>query len=477
MLLKVRSWIILGYLVSLGMLLLLGILVFIDMGWVKTRLDHVEAADDLTAIVLDARRGEKNYLLYRDAGDREEVDRGLDRLDGAAAALESAIDQGPRRAGVSELARSRGEYRAAWKALVAILAADPRQSIGAPAVEKAVERTREAGRLLQETTREVSSRERAGIADILRNSRVLLVLAFLLTTGMAVAIGYAVSSRIVSPLRRLEETTKRVAKGDFSPVPPGVEPGELESLVRAFNMMTKEIESRQEQLVQARKLASVGTLTSGVAHELNNPLSNILTTVQRLREEEADLSPGERDRLLNLAERETGRATEIVRKLLDFAREQPAERTIQSVSGLVAEAVELVRNQAAIQGVDVEIRVPAGVPEVLVARGEIQQVLVNLFLNAIQAMPDGGTLSVEARRGQDSFVEIAVRDTGRGIPPEHLDRIFDPFFTTKGVREGTGLGLSVSYGIVRRHGGTILVQSEVGKGSTLTVRLPAGGGS
>jgi two-component system NtrC family sensor kinase len=241
---------------------------------------------------------------------------------------------------------------------------------------------------------------------------------------------------------------------------------------------TAALKQAQQALVQSEKLASLGTLSASIAHEINNPLAGILTFARLMSR---TLESGEVDdaaraaclKNLGLIQRETERCTRIVRSLLDFARARPIELlTVDAVSAL-EEALSLTQHKLQLQQVVLE-RDLDGPAVVRGDFGQLRQVFVNLALNACDAMEKGGTLSVTSRKVDDGrFVEIALADTGAGIAPEHLSKIFDPFFTTKQM--GTGLGLSVVYGVVEKHGGSMKAQSRVGEGTTMTVRLPLAG--
>ncbi len=463
--------ILLGYLLGFLAFLVLGALAYFDLGRVTERLAFVETADDLRDLALEVRRHEKNYLLYRDAASRQALETDLARLTRMAGDLEPEIRQTGETV-LEEFDRALDGYREALGSLTRFLQERSDLEPDDPALQPRAEGVRETGRRLERAAQAVSRVERERIAMTLKSSRTILVMGILLTVVAGVLVGRGMARKIVLPLRRLEETTRRISHGDFSPIPEELQRDEVGSLVHAFNVMVEELRLHQEQLLQSRKLAALGTLTSGVAHELNNPLSNISTSAQILREERKELRPEERLRYLRQIEEQTERAKEIVRNLLDFAREREPQHAPRQLGAILEDALALVQNQARLAQVTVEKRCPDTLPAVVADEVQLQQVFVNLFLNAIQAMPGGGTLRVTAVEA-GSALEIAVSDTGVGIAPEHLERIFDPFFTTKGVGEGTGLGLSVSYGIVRKHGGEILVESQVGKGTTFTVRLPA----
>jgi len=225
----------------------------------------------------------------------------------------------------------------------------------------------------------------------------------------------------------------------------------------------------RQQIGQSEKLASIGRLAAGVAHEINNPLTGVLTFAHLLRDK-PNLDQQDKEDV-DLILRETSRAADIVRRLLDFSRERPPTKEALSVNDVIRNTITLVRNQKAFKTVNITENFESDLPKVYGDVNQLQQVLVNLCLNATAAMPDGGDLSLATERVPGA-VRIRVTDTGCGIPAENLHRIFDPFFTTKPVGKGTGLGLSVSYGIIEQHGGKIEARSKPGEGTTFTITLP-----
>ncbi len=232
----------------------------------------------------------------------------------------------------------------------------------------------------------------------------------------------------------------------------------------------KEAEAR---LIQAAKLAAVGEMAAGVAHELNNPLTTVVGFTELALEDLPPELPARDD--LELVLKEARRARSVVRRLLDFARQGETSRIRADLNEIVDDVMVLTKHLLHTSRVQPEIRLKKSLPWVLVDRNQIKQVVINLVNNALYAMPDGGRLVVETdvqSRYRRRWLSLSVRDTGVGIPPENLSRIFEPFFTTRGGRGGTGLGLSVTYGIVTDHGGMIEVESEVDAGATFIVWLP-----
>ncbi len=286
------------------------------------------------------------------------------------------------------------------------------------------------------------------------------------------------------PVQQLIEASNQVSQGNFSPEIGPISQSEIGVLQKTFKEMLTSIQERDKRqkvesetkLLQSEKQASVGKLAGGVAHEINNPLTGIVTfTHMLLRRNDI---PEEVRADLETIGQETERVRKIVKGLLDFSRQTELDRESTDVNRLVRQAITLVENQALIKGVNLTFEPGDGLSMVTLDRNQMQSVLLNIIINALDATDPGGSITITTNIGISTSkpgqkgIEILCTDTGCGIPPENLNRLFDPFFTTKEVGHGTGLGLSVSYGIVERHGGTIWVQSKVGKGSTFKVWLP-----
>ena len=313
----------------------------------------------------------------------------------------------------------------------------------------------------------------------LASGRMRLVLLALIASGAgSLALWGLIRTLVLRPVRALAETTRRVAAGDLGATAPVTATHEVGELARSFNAMTARIADTQRQLAQADKLASVGRLAAGVAHEINNPLTGVLTYSSLLLERTA-VADDRAD--LEVIVRETKRCREIVRSLLDFSRPAAPKRAPTDLNEVVRRAIAVVINQLTLARVHLSLDLAGALPSVPADANQIQQVLVNLLLNAADAVGDaGGTITVATRtvlmdsEGENPAapgVEVSVRDDGAGIPADRLSRVFEPFFTTKGGR-GNGLGLAVSWGIVEAHGGRISVESHVGDGSHFAVRLP-----
>jgi len=322
-----------------------------------------------------------------------------------------------------------------------------------------------------------------------------LVLSFFLVAILGVILAQLmvvfVTSRITKPLKGLVFATERIAQGDLDYEVPVESADELGNLATSFNKMTKTLKSSDEeirkrstaleranqelretqvQLIQTEKLSSLGRLAAGVAHELNNPLTGVMTFSHLLlknAQDEATKSD------LEIIIRETTRCREIIKGVLDFARQNPPQRKLCYINGVIEKTLSLLQHQAVFHNITIGRKLDESLPQIWIDENQIEQVIMNIALNAAEAMNGQGILSVSSGVSQGGdFVEVRVSDTGMGILQENLSKIFDPFFTTKDPQRGTGLGLSVSYGIIQKHHGDIIVESEVGKGTTFTVRIP-----
>ena len=254
---------------------------------------------------------------------------------------------------------------------------------------------------------------------------------------------------------------------------PLIEEGDIVGVVEISRDISDEI-NIQKTMMQQEKLASVGRLSAGVAHEINNPLTTILTTAMLLQEDIDSEDPMHAE--LETIAKETLRCRKIVTSLLDFARQSRPNKKANDVNAIIKESVLLTKKQAAFKDIDVHMDLTADLPQLHLDKGQIQQVLINLTLNAIESTPAGGSISLSTSLStRRRRVEISVSDTGEGIPEELMDKVFDPFFTTK--EEGTGLGLAITHGIIEQHGGTIEAQSRETGGTTFLIKIPLGTGN
>ena len=342
--------------------------------------------------------------------------------------------------------------------------------------------------------------------NLQQHATYLVLVALGVVMLVAASVGWLLHRLIYVPLNDLESGARKIASGtlthsipvrsddDFGHVADSINHmttalktsmAQTEELVQTLaskvEEKTRELQTSQAEVMQGEKLASIGLLASGIAHELNNPLTGILTFTSLLRKKMAAGTPDAED--LDLVIRETKRCATIIRRLLDFAREKVPEKGFFNINQVIEDTVRFIERPAILRQVEITTHLDTALPMVWGDADLIKQVLVNLIVNAEQAIAENGSIAVTSRLRQASapdathaelrpMVEVSIKDTGCGISETNMQRIFDPFFTSKEVGKGTGLGLSVSYGIVKSHGGAIKVESVVGVGSTFRVFLP-----
>jgi two-component system NtrC family sensor kinase len=418
--------------------------------------------------VEQARRFEKNYLLYGTG-----LEDALTQVQAAHNQLRGVRDSLVDVTGPSVFEQLEGNL-VQYGRLLERLGSLSREPAGLQNERADVERDlrRHGAQLIADAT-DLIDRERLRLRTAIRTSWVVAA-SSLLFIMLAMALATVVLTRqVANPLRRFVGYTERIADGDFSPILP-VRPyrDEFSRLAVAINRMLFRLKDRESQLARTSRMAAVGTLTAGIAHELNNPLNNIGLNAEALQLGLSTYSDAQKLKMLEDVVTQVERASATVRNLLDFTRVEKPVLISLSAEDVVRDAGSLVKNEAQINRVDFRVELPPDLPRIRGNPRDLQQVFLNLFLNAIQAMPEGGVLAVRGRATADGAIEVEVTDTGIGIPEEHIGSVFDPFFTTKDVG-GTGLGLAVSYGIVEKHNGSISVRSTVGEGTTFTVRLPA----
>jgi len=326
----------------------------------------------------------------------------------------------------------------------------------------------------------------AKYADMQRNALSILIIITLAGMALAVLLGYILANKIMNPVHQLIKASQQVSEGSLTPeIGPLSKDEEMRILQNTFKDMVASMERRraeaENRLLQSEKQSSVGRLAAGVAHEINNPLTGVLTYTHMLLRRK-DIGDEIRSDLQTIAE-STERVRKIVKGLLAFSRQTKLDQEPTDVNMLIRSVILPMENQALIKGVSIKFNPGENLPTVTLDRNQFQSVLINLIINALDATEPGGNVNIYTTTGLSASdtghkgVEITIADTGCGIPPDNLDKLFDPFFTTKEVGQGTGLGLSVSYGIVQRHRGTIRVQSELGKGSTFFIWIPIEEGS
>jgi len=437
-----------------------------DLTTAKDKLEVVELAYSLNSIILEVRRYEKNFLLY---GTREALQENTRQLALALETVETISGKVAKFKVHPMLLKLKNltlAYQSGMELLLRKWSENSKVELGGLADE-----LRSQGQDMTELSKELVRFEHNQIRTILNELARRLIVWSLVAIAVGIFMPLVMSFGIFKPLRIIKEATEDIALGRFSKIEVLDTRDEMQQVMEAFNIMVKELERRQDQLVQSQKLSSIGTLTAGIAHQLNNPLNNISTSCQIAVDDFDAGDPVFIKQMLKNIEQETYRARDVVQGLLEFSRVKEFELHPANLWDVVNRSVKLVKSQvpSAIKlYVDIpeNLRVPMDVQR-------IQEVLIIMIINASQAIIGEGEISLSAfvdKAKKEAVIEI--RDTGTGIPAEIKDRLFDPFYTTKEEGQGTGLGLSIAYGIIRKHNGEIVVESVVGEGASFLIHLP-----
>jgi two-component system NtrC family sensor kinase len=467
---SIRMRISAGFFVLFALALGVTITAIVILSRIQDKLLFMESAGSYNFEIQQARRFEKNFFLYR-----TNLDDALLHVQQAQKILEREEGNMTSVVGASQFQTMLGHIRRYGELLDQLYKLDQsRPSDTAPRYEKIEEELRQHGAEMLAWAEHLVAKERESVNTmLLMSQRIPLVFLLILLIVVIYLINF-VTRQMLQPLNRLMETTRQISEGDFTPLTPQRRyRDEFTELAMAMNHMMRQLIHRQNLLTRAHKLEAVGTLTAGVAHELNNPINNIMITACMLIEDYQTLSDAERlemaHDLLNQAER----ARKTVRNLLEFARESEIETELLQIEDLVEATLQLAHNRIKFTNVKIERHYAADLPPIYGDRQQLNQVFLNIIFNALDAMPEGGTLAISTSHAKEKdFIAVDFSDTGGGIPEHVLPNVFDPFFTSKPMGKGTGLGLSVSLGIVQKHGGEIRVDSQVGKGSTFTIFLP-----
>ncbi len=446
---------------------------YISFKAVLTKLQAIEIIDDLNISLLEMRKAEKNYFLYKDLG-----------------ALNELLAIGQERYSVLQTSRSNlvlglhglhglsdQDYENLLHNLKHYIELI-QQTISNHAIPSHHEdEIRKLGHELTEQSATLLRQERKTVSYIISYNIIMLIVSLVVIFVIQVVLWQYFFRFLIQEITVMEQMIKMVSEGRFREVAGRTfsPHNEIQVAVQAISDMAGELEKREQELVQSGKLASLGILISGVAHELGNPLNNISLIAQTYLSLYDLLGDEDKKNYMGDVYTQSERIKKIVENLLDFSRQKKQELHDCQMGDIVKHSLGLVANQLKISKVKPQLAIADALPFVSVDAPQIQQVMVNLFINAIQAMPQGGDLFIEvASEPASGQVIVKVRDTGTGIDKEILPYIFDPFFTTKSTK-GTGLGLSVSYGIIRQHHGEIAAESEDGHGTTFIIKIPAKG--
>lgn len=484
---SLRQKITFGYYLIGTLVVGLSLFAFVELRLIEQKTLAGARISEFFDATLEMRRFEKNLFLYHQTADWHEheifVARAKQLLRDNAA--EFALLAPPQR--IAALAAELDNYQRLMAEYWRL------QESGADGSALRASAIRASGKHIVTVAEDLAGTERAALRGALEQHRMKLVISIAVLIVLLVVAGQVLSRLVTRPLKRLEESMEAIAGGRLAKLDIRSGDREIQSLTEAFNHVMQELDLRQKHLLRSEKLASLGTLLSGVAHELNNPLSNISSSCQILLEELDGGDPGFNRELLGQIDSETLRMRNIVRTLLDFSRDRAFRRERIDLAGLIDATLSLVRGQMPTR-VELNVAVAPGI-EVQGDRQRLQQALINLIQNAQEALEGAGEIMIHARlartgkEGGESaeggyagrqcepggeYVLIEVHDNGHGIPAALLERIFDPFFTTKDVGKGSGLGLFIVHEIIEEHGGCIEAHSEPEQGTTFVIRLPSG---
>jgi two-component system, NtrC family, sensor kinase len=467
--LSIRIRIVAGFLLCFFLTGITAIVTLTILYQVRGKLHFLRTTQDITFEVLQARRFEKDFFLYGTnlKNAKECADRALTLLQSDTVnVLDVAGEKN-----LAEMSRTLGQYDALLGQCLALerTAPDEHQK------KSLEEELRKCGSTGTDLAWALNAKESSAVDHMLSLSQAVPFAFLLLLLLLIFWVTHLLAKTITLSLARFQGYTRRIAGGDFTPIQPAKPyQDEFSDMAMAVNRMLFELRARESQVLMAGKLAAVGSFTTGIAHELSNPLTNISITVEALLDEceEGEGGDAHKHQLLSDIQRETERANRIIVGLLDFIRQDVPQAVPVNITEALDSAHDIVVNEMEIHNIQFTLEGPPGVLEVMATAHELRQAFLNLFLNSIEAMPNGGKLAVRVKRLEEGLICLEVSDEGVGIPLELLPKIFDPFFTTKPRGTGTGLGLSISYAIVKRFGGDIQVESVEGRGTTMRICLP-----
>ncbi|MBI5049604.1 MAG: HAMP domain-containing histidine kinase [Nitrospirae bacterium] len=459
---SIRGKVNYAYYIGITLIVIIALLNYLNLVRISKKIEFGFVISELFDTTLEMRRFEKNYFLYGLKEDYSENLQFTEKAENIIKNNKEAIEKLAIKADVYALDTDIREYKSLMQKYF------EQDKKHAPMEPRTLEeRIREIGKKIVTSTEAISVAERKYMQTLIERSQRILIFSgiFLIIAGFFIA--EYLTRMVIRPLKLLEESMQKIANGEFSFIPVLSRDKELLSLSKAINTMLVELELRQSHLVQSEKLASIGTLLFGVTHEINNPLSNISTSCQILKEEIEEADIRYKKELLSQIESETDRAKDIVRTVLEFSRAGKKENV--NLKNVVNESLRLIKGEIPSK-IEIRMEVPDDI--VLFAdKQKLQQVFLNLIKNSIEAITGKGRFSISAKRVKD-MIEVEVKDTGIGMEPEIVSKIFEPFFTKKETKKGYGLGLFVVHNIIEEHGGIIDVESHVGHGTTFLIRLP-----
>lgn len=464
----------------------LAVIALLDLMFLERQVREGEIVTDLKDAVLEMRREEKNLFLYADvdAGIRADqyANSSITLIRSNEPVLSEILEKDNPRQVISHLEAYQDKLRL-WPDATA----EERHHLE--------QQLRTIGHRVYLAMESLSKQERKMLETAIQGSQRFL-LACLVVIGLSIYfVGRQLKRLALNPLKKLESRLESISDGRFDQLLPPSEDREFIAFTDAFNRMLKELEVRQRRMMQSEKLASLGILASGVAHELNNPLSNISSSCQLLLEELNEADPEQLQRWLKQIDSETERGKKIVRTLLDFGGQKIFEKSPVKLVDLIHQTQSLIAKTIQQQSAELKVNIPDNLT-VVVDKQRFLQLFINLIQNALNAggpgahvrisamecdkgvapIPEGAEVAgnINCASGRSGrFIEILVADDGPGVPGEQLSKVFDPFYTTSEPGQGVGLGLFIAQEIVREHEGCLAIASKPGKGAQVIALLPA----
>lgn len=468
--LSIRSRLLISFLLFFFLTSALIISTIIILNHLEAKTRMLVIADKYTTEIQQARRFEKNYFLYN-----MNLSDIFEHILAAQSLLKSSSKELESLFGRENMIKMTDHVEEYLRLLRQLEAKDQlRDKEKLPHYPEIEANLRQHGSRMVSFAFQLAEQERSSMRLMLKWSKRVPLIFLVILLIVALYETSFLSRQIIGRLSRLMKFTERIAEGDFTPIMPERKyRDEFSNVFMALNKMMHELSRHQEVMIQSHKLRACGTLTAGVAHELNNPINNITLTAAMLEEDYQDISDEERLEMVGDLVKEAERAERIVRNLLDFARESEISTAPINVRQLLEETLQLASNEINLHKVKVTLEIQENLPPIHGDKQQLSQVLLNLILNALDVLEKNGKLEIRAHRyNSPEFIEITVKDNGPGIPSHIISRIFEPFFTTKPTGKGVGLGLSVSLGIIKQHDGDMHVKSTPGKGTEFGVILP-----
>jgi two-component system NtrC family sensor kinase len=458
-----------GYYICLVLIIIVSLLNYFNLRTIRKKIDFSIIISQFFDASLEMRRFEKNFIIYRERNEYLENVRFTELAEGILRKNKSEIAKLSPGTDISALEDIIRKYKMLMADYYSVSLDHPKSVEKTANLEVMI---REYGKKLINVTEEISNAERSYIQSLILSSKRFLLssIVFLIFTGWL--LGRYMSRMVVRPLKQVEDNMQKIIDGNFDRLSIESSDTEIKSLSNAYSRMLKELESRQMRVIlQSEKLACLGTMVSGVAHQLNNPLSNISSSCQILQEEIEEADIGYKKELLQQVEKEVFRAKTMVHSLLEFSRKKEFKSKPMLLNDLISDTIMLIQGE-----IPTKVSLKLEILDhcwIVADQQRLEQAVLNILKNSIDAIPDEGEIVISSAENNDTKeVELRIRDTGLGIEPDVVKKIFEPFFTTKDEGRGSGLGLFVAREIIEEHEGSIAVESVPGVGTTFIIRLP-----